>query len=38
MAVRRAAVAWVAAIIAACGLLALPLVAFAATSAVNIQN
>ena len=38
MAVRRAAVAWVAAIIAACGLLALPLVALAATSAVNIQN
>jgi len=38
MAVRRAAVAWAAAIIAACGLLALPLVAFAATSAVNIQG
>jgi plastocyanin len=38
MAVRRAAVAWAVAIIAACGLLALPLVAFAATSAVNIQG
>ena len=35
---RRAAVAWAAAIIVACGLLALPLVAFAATSAVNIQG
>ncbi|HEY8785744.1 MAG TPA: cupredoxin family copper-binding protein [Candidatus Limnocylindria bacterium] len=35
---RRAAVAWAVAIIAACGLLALPLVAFAATSAVNIQG
>jgi plastocyanin len=38
MAVRRAAVAWAAAIIVAAGLLALPLVAFAATSAVTIQN
>src|ERR1700730_3502602 len=38
MAVRRAAVAWAVAIVAACGLLALPLVAFAATSAVNIQG
>jgi plastocyanin len=38
MAVRRAAVAWAVAIIAACGLLALPLVAFAATSSVTIQN
>ncbi len=38
MAVRRAAVAWAAAIAAACGLLALPLVAFAATSTVNIQG
>jgi len=38
MAVRRAAVAWVATLTVACGLLALPLVAFAATSAVNIQN
>ncbi len=38
MAVRRAAVAWAATLIVACGLLALPLVAFAATSAVNIQN
>ena len=38
MAVRRAAVAWAAAIIAACGLLALPVIAFAATSAVNIQG
>ena len=31
-------VAWAATLIVACGLLALPLVAFAATSAVNIQN
>jgi len=38
MAVRRAAVAWVATLIVACGLLALPLVAFAATSQVTIQN
>jgi plastocyanin len=38
MAVRRAAVAWAVAIIATCGLLALPLVAFAATSAVTIQG
>jgi plastocyanin len=38
MAVRRAAVAWAAALVVACGLLALPLVAFAATSAVNIQG
>jgi plastocyanin len=38
MAVRRAAVAWAATLIVACGLLALPLVAFAATSAVTIQN
>ena len=38
MAVRRAAVAWAVAIIAACGLLALPLVAFAATSPVTIQG
>jgi plastocyanin len=38
MAVRRAAVVWAATIIAACGLLALPLVAVAATSAVNIQG
>ena len=38
MAVRRAAVAWAATLIAACGLLALPVVAFAATSAVNIQG
>jgi plastocyanin len=38
MAVRRAAVAWAATVIVTCGLLALPLVAFAATSAVNIQN
>jgi plastocyanin len=38
MAVRRAAVAWVATLAAACGLLALPLVAFAATSAVTIQG
>src|SRR5436853_4624475 len=38
MAVRHAAVAWAATLVVACGLLALPLVAFAATSAVNIQN
>jgi plastocyanin len=38
MAVRRAAVAWAVALLAAGGLLALPIVAFAATSAVNIQN
>jgi plastocyanin len=38
MAVRRAAVTWAASLIVACGLVALPLVAFAATSAVNIQN
>jgi plastocyanin len=38
MAVRRAAVAWAATLIVACGLLALPLVAFAATSAVSIQG
>jgi plastocyanin len=38
MAVRRRWVAWVAALIAACGLLALPLVAFAATSPVTIQG
>ena len=38
MAVRRAAVVWAGAILAAAGLLALPLVAFAATSAVTIQG
>jgi len=38
MAVRRAAVAWAAALTVSCGLVALPLVAFAATSAVNIQG
>src|SRR6266480_3997855 len=38
MTVRRAAVAWAATFIVACGLLALPLVAFAATSPVTIQN
>src|SRR3989449_7556128 len=38
MAVRRAAVAWAATLIVSCGLLAMPLVAFAATSAVTIQN
>src|SRR5256885_16962793 len=38
MAVRRAAVVWAASLIVACGLLALPLVAFAATSAVTIQG
>ena len=38
MAVRSAAVAWAAALIVSCGLLALPLVAIAATSAVTIQS
>src|SRR4051794_40340453 len=38
MAVRRAAVVWAGTLAVACGLLALPLVAFAATSAVSIQN
>jgi plastocyanin len=38
MAVRRAAVAWGAALVVSCALLALPLVAFAATSAVSIQG
>src|SRR5438874_10007809 len=38
MAVRRAAVVWAAAFVISCGLLALPLVALAATSAVNIQG
>lgn len=38
MAVRRAAVAWAAAIAVSLVLLALPLVAFAATFTVNIQN
>src|SRR6266566_4620977 len=38
MAVRGAAVVWAATLVLGCGLLALPLVAFAATSAVNIQN
>jgi plastocyanin len=38
MAMRRAAIAWAATLIVACGLLALPLVAFAATSPVTIQN
>src|SRR6266568_3825513 len=38
MAVTRAAVAWVATLIVICGPLALPLVAFAATSQVTIQN
>ena len=38
MAVRRAAIAWAATLIVACGLVALPLVAFAATSSVTIQN
>src|SRR5438309_1174012 len=38
MAVRRAVVAWAAAFVISCGLLALPLVALAATSAVNIQG
>ena len=35
---RRAAVAWAAALVISGGLLALPLVALAATSSVNIQN
>src|SRR3989475_2259884 len=38
MAMRRAAVAWAAALVISGGLLALPLVALAATSSVNIQN
>src|SRR5437588_12976612 len=38
MAVRRAVVGWAAALVISAGLLALPLVALAATSAVNIQN
>jgi plastocyanin len=38
MAVRGAAVAWPAALAISCGLLALPLVALGATSAVTIQN
>lgn len=38
MAMRRAAVAWAAALVMCCGLLALPLVALGATSAVTIQN
>lgn len=38
MGVRRTAVAWAAALVVSCGLLALPLVALAATSAVTIQN
>jgi len=38
MAVRRAAAAWVATLTVACGLLALPLVALGASSAVTIQN
>ena len=38
MAVRRAVVVWAGAILAVSGLLALPLVAFAATSAVTIQG
>src|SRR5256885_1996615 len=38
MAVRRAVVVWAAAFLISCGLLALPLVALAATSAVNIQG
>ena len=38
MAVRRAVVGWAAALVISAGLLALPLVAFAATSSVNIQN
>src|SRR5438093_10668394 len=38
MAMRRAAVAWVAALVLSCGLLVLPLVAMAGTSAVNLQN
>src|SRR5437867_11311001 len=38
MAVRRAVVVWAAAVVISCGLLAVPLIALAATSAVNIQN
>jgi len=38
MAVRRAVVAWAAAFVISCVLLALPLVALAATSSVNIQG
>jgi len=38
MAVRRATIVWAGAILASAGLLALPLVAFAATSAVTIQG
>jgi plastocyanin len=38
MAMRRAVAVWAAALVISCGLLALPLVALAATSAVNIQN
>src|SRR5712691_13496753 len=38
MAVRSAAVVWASALMVSCVLLALPLVAFAATSAVTIQN
>src|SRR5437879_13249243 len=38
MAVRSAAVGWAAALVVSCGLLALPLVAIAATSAVTIQS
>jgi plastocyanin len=38
MAVRRTAITWAATLIVACGLLALPLVAYAATSPVTIQG
>jgi plastocyanin len=38
MAVRRAVAAWAAAIVISCALLATPLIALAATSAVNIQG
>jgi plastocyanin len=38
MAVRRAAVAWAAGLVISCGMLALPLVAYAATFAVSIQG
>ncbi|HEV8536703.1 MAG TPA: plastocyanin/azurin family copper-binding protein [Candidatus Limnocylindria bacterium] len=38
MAVRRAAVAWIAAVVVSCALLALPLAVFAASFSVNIQN
>jgi len=38
MAVRRAVVVWAAAVVISCGLLALPLIALAATSSVNIQG